>query len=196
MRVISKDELPLPTLEIKKLNDKAVTPSKGSPQSAGYDLYSIEQYTLKPLERKLFKTGLAMSIPSGMYGRIAPRSGLAFKQGIDVMAGVIDEDYRQELGVVLINLSSEDVTLPIIKDGKETAIAQIIFEFYNNVCVGVVGELNTTQRAGGFGSTDVKKVESPKEANTLVQKWKDAGAEVPAPTKYETIIREREKLIS
>src|SRR4051812_6219902 len=98
------------TLQIKKLTDLAVIPSKGTPQSAGYDLYSIEQYTLKPLERKLFKTGLAMSIPSGMYGRIAPRSGLAFKQGIDVMAGVIDEDYRQELGVVLINLSNQDVT--------------------------------------------------------------------------------------
>ena len=88
-------------LQIKKLNDLAVTPTKGSPQSAGYDLYSIEKYTLKPLERKLFKTGLAMSIPSGMYGRIAPRSGMAFKQGIDVMAGVIDEDYRNEVGVVL-----------------------------------------------------------------------------------------------
>jgi len=186
------------TLQIKKLNELAVTPSKGSPQSAGYDLYSTEKYTLKPLERKLFKTGLAMSIPSGMYGRIAPRSGLAFKQGIDVMAGVIDEDYRNEVGVVLINLSNEEVAIPVIKDGKETAIAQIIFEFYNNVNVSVVNELNSTERGqGGFGSTDVKKkVESPKEANTLAQRWRDAGAEVPAPPKYETIIREREKLIS
>ena len=146
------------TLQIKKLNELAAIPSKGSPQSAGYDLYSTEKYTLKPLERKLFKTGLAMSIPSGMYGRIAPRSGLAYKQGIDVMAGVIDEDYRNEVGIILINLSNEDVAIPVVKDGKETAIAQIIFEFYNNVDITVVNELNSTERGqGGFGSSDNKK---------------------------------------
>jgi len=186
------------TLQIKKLNEQAVLPSKGSPQSAGYDLYSIEKYTLKPLERKLFKTGLAMSIPSGMYGRIAPRSGLAFKQGLDVMAGVIDEDYRNEVGVILINLSSEDVSVPVVKDGKETAIAQIIFEFCNNVNVTVVDELNTTERGqGGFGSTDnKKKVEFPKEANTLLDKWKESVIDASTPPKYEAIVREREKLIS
>jgi len=186
------------TLQIKKLNDLAIIPTRGSPHSAGYDLYSIEKYTLKPHERKLFKTGLAISIPQGMYGRIAPRSGLAFKQGIDVMAGVIDEDYRNEVGVVLINLSHEDVTLPVIKDGKETAIAQIIFEFYNAVNVSVVNELDVTERGlGGFGSSDVKKkVESPKEAHSLLDKWKEAGAEHPSPPKYETIVREREKLIT
>jgi len=144
-------------MNIKRLNEKAVIPSKGSSHSAGYDLYSTETFTLKPLERKLFKTGLAMAIPSGMYGRIAPRSGLAFKQGLDVMAGVIDEDYRNEVGVVLINLSNEDVTVPVIKDGKETAIAQIIFEFYNNVNINVVEDLNSTDRGlDGFGSTDIK----------------------------------------
>lgn len=198
MRTITKDPLPLEKLEIKKLTENAVIPSKGSSHSAGYDLYSAEEpYTLKPLERKLFKTGLAMAIPNGMYGRIAPRSGLAYKQGIDVMAGVIDEDYRNELGVVLINLSDKDITLPVIKDGKATAIAQIIFEFYNNVSINVVSELDSTERGqGGFGSTDTKKVDAPKEADTLVQKWKDAGAQVPPPPKYETIIREREKHIA
>ena len=197
MNFITKEQLPLTTLQIKKLNDLAVIPTKGSPQSAGYDLYSIEKYTLKPFERKLFKTGLSMSIPNGMYGRIAPRSGLAFKQGIDVMAGVIDEDYRNEVGVVLINLSNTDVTIPVVKDGKETAIAQIIFEFYNNVNVSVVEELDTTERGqGGFGSSDAKKkVKSPKEANSLVDKWKETGAETPTPSKYETMVREREKLI-
>lgn len=210
-------QLALPTLEIKKLNDKAIIPTKGSPESAGYDLYSVEEpYTLKPLERKLFKTGLAMAIPNsalgqGMYGRIAPRSGLAFKQGLDVMAGVIDADYRNELGVVLINLSDKDITVPVVKDGKPTAIAQIIFECYNNVQIQTVAELDSTERGqGGFGSTDVKKevkkevkdgietprVHAPKEADTLIQKWKDAGAEVPAPPKYETIIREREKHVA
>ncbi len=195
------------TLQIKKLNDLAVIPTKGSPQSAGYDLYSIEKYTLKPLERKLFKTGLSMAIPSGMYGRIAPRSGSALKNGIDVMAGVIDEDYRNEVGVLLINLSNEDVSIPVIKDGKETAIAQIIFELYNNVKINVVDVLGETERGqGGFGSSDNNKkkaastissaavVNSPKEAHDLIEKWRKSGVlDAPSPPRYETIIKEREK---
>ena len=145
------------TLPIKKLNDAAIIPPKGSSHSAGYDLYSIENYTLKPLERRLFKTGLSLAIPRGMYGRIAPRSGLAFKNGIDVMAGVIDEDYRGELGVVLINLGQEEIHLPLVKDGKDVPIAQIIFEFYNNVNFKIVDNLEETQRGeGGFGSSDKK----------------------------------------
>jgi len=185
-------------LQIKKLIESATIPTKGSPYSAGYDLYSTESYTLKPLERHLFKTGLSFGIPSGMYGRIAPRSGLAFKNGIDVMAGVIDEDYRGEIGVVIINLGQEEITLPLVKDGKNVPIAQIIFEFYNNLSLQVVSELMETNRGqGGFGSSDVKKkvVESPKEAHSLLDKWRGVGAEVPAPTKYETAVREREKQI-
>ena len=76
-------------IKIKKLNDNAVVP-KWNNKSAGCDLSSTEFYILKPGERKLFKTGLAMAIPEGLYGRIAPRSGLAYKHGIDVLAGVID----------------------------------------------------------------------------------------------------------
>jgi len=196
-------------LQIKKLNDLAVIPTRGSSHSAGYDLYSTENYTLKPLERKLFKTGLSIAIPSGMYGRVAPRSGLAFKNGIDVMAGVIDEDYRGELGVVLINLGQESVSLPFLKDGQKAPIAQIIFEFYNNIDLKVVDELSETKRGeGGFGSSDLqspvtssfqiddkKKVKSPKEASSLIDKWKESGSETPTPPKYETIVREREKLI-
>lgn len=192
------------TLPIKKLNDAAIIPPKGSSHSAGYDLYSIENYTLKPLERKLFKTGLSLAIPQGMYGRIAPRSGLAFKNGIDVMAGVIDEDYRGELGVVLINLGQEEIHLPLVKDGKDVPIAQIIFEFYNNVNFKVVDNLEETQRGeGGFGSSDKKfnitekKSESLKENSNLIDKWKKTGAsENPIPPKYETMVREREKQIS
>jgi len=178
-------------LQIKKLNDSAIIPSKGSPHSAGYDLSTIEAYTLKPLERKLFKTGLSIAIPTGMYGRIAPRSGLAFKSGVDVMAGVIDEDYRGEVGVLLINLSDTEKQFNI---GDK--VAQIIFEFYNNVNLQVVDNLTETKKGeGGFGSSD-KRVEAPKEASSLIDKWKEAGAETPTPPKYETIVREREKQIT
>jgi len=145
-------------LPFKKLDPKAKLPTRGSELAAGYDLYSIEQYTLKPLERKLFKTGLAVAIPHGLYGRIAPRSGLAYKNGLDVMAGVIDEDYRGEVGVILINLGTEPITLPIIKDEKETPVAQIIFENYTEASFQEMPELPETFRGeGGFGSTDKVK---------------------------------------
>ncbi len=138
------------TIQIKKLSDAAKIPTRGSDFAAGYDLYSIEGYVLKPLERKLFKTNLSLAIPSGLYGRIAPRSGLAFKDGIDTLAGVIDEDYRGDVGVILINLGSVDKE---IKVGDK--IAQIIFENYTPATFAETTELLASKRAeGGFGSTD------------------------------------------
>lgn len=141
-------------LKIQLLSKFAKIPEKGSMYSAGYDLVSIEEFELKPMERHLFKIGIKMSIPAGIYGRIAPRSGLAFKNGIDVMAGVIDSDYRGEIGVLLINLSSD--IKKIITGDK---IAQIIFESYNNVNITVSDTLDKTEReTNGFGSTDKKEV--------------------------------------
>ena len=135
-------------VKIKKLNDKAIMPQWNN-RSAGCDLSSTECYTLKPGERKLFKTGLSMAIPDSLYGRIAPRSGLAFKSGIDVMAGVIDEDYRGEVGVILINLGQEDKTIFV---GDK--IAQLILESYHTASFYWVDDLEATDRgSGGFGST-------------------------------------------
>lgn len=141
------------TIPIKKTNPLAKTPTRGSDFAAGYDLYSIEEYTLKPLERKLFKTGISVAIPSGLYGRIAPRSGLAYKDGLDTMAGVIDEDYRGDVGVILINLGNVDKKIAV---GDK--IAQIIFENYTAAGFQDAEELPASVRSeGGFGSTDVKK---------------------------------------
>jgi dUTP pyrophosphatase len=139
---------------ITKNHANAIIPTRGSIGAAGYDLYSTEAYILKPGERKLFKTGLNMAIPSGMYGRIAPRSGLAFKKGIDVLAGVIDEDYRGDVGVILINFGQEDFA--IVAGDR---IAQIIFEFYSEVSFEEQSNEkeslgNTERGSGGFGSTD------------------------------------------
>jgi dUTP pyrophosphatase len=140
------------TVKIKKLNEAAAIPVWNN-KSAGCDLSSLESYVLRPGERKLFKTGLSIAIPSGLYGRIAPRSGLAFKSGIDVMAGVIDEDYRGELGVILINLGQEDKSI-----AAGDKIAQLIFENYNRCEFAVVDNLDDTARGtGGYGSTDTKK---------------------------------------
>lgn len=139
-------------VKINKLNNSAIVPTRGSVKAAGYDLYATENYVLKPGERKLFKTGLSMEIPSGLYGRIAPRSGLAFKNGIDVLAGVIDEDYRGEIGIILINLGSEDKAIT-----ANDKIAQIIFENYTEVDFSESTKLEeTTRGTDGYGSTDRK----------------------------------------
>lgn len=131
---------------------------KASTDAAGYDLYAdlnqanSDIIILQPHERHLFKTGIFLEIPSGVYGRIAPRSGLAYKQGINVLAGVIDADYRGEVGVILHNTSDTPITLDLNK-----AIAQIIFEKCYTVDFIDTNELSSTQRGeGGYGHTDKK----------------------------------------
>lgn len=185
-------------MNVKKLSDKAVIPSKGSAGAAGYDLYTTESYKLKPGERKAFKTDIAMAIPDGFYGRVAPRSGLAVKHGIDVLAGVIDSDYRGEILVALINLGDKAVELPIVKDGKETAIAQIIIEACGTVVGGFVevDDLNSTQRgSGGFGSSDLKKSTNVTEPSgkTIedLLRMKEANYDTNVK-KYSEIIKERD----
>ena len=124
-------------------------PARANKTDAGYDLWSVESYTLKPLERKLFKTGISVEIPEGHYGRIAPRSGLAYKHGLDVLAGVIDSSYRGEIGVILINLGDKDV---YITHGDR--VAQLIIESCRYPEMIQVDELGVSNRGiGGFGST-------------------------------------------
>ena len=184
------------TLLFKKTNPLAITPSRGSDFAAGYDLYSTEEYTLKPLERKLFKTGISIAIPGGLYGRVAPRSGLAYKDGIDVMAGVIDEDYRGDVGVILINLGSVDKAIK-----PEDKIAQIIFEHYNEATLSEVADLPPSVRgAGGFGSSDAAPTQSPltdemihkNYQHSLGELYKKLGG-VPVKTRYADEIKQREQ---
>ena len=98
----------LPQLQIKKLDPAALIPKQGSSAAAGFDLHSLEGKVVPARGKALISTGIAMAIPMGNYGRIAPRSGLAAKHMIDVGAGVIDADYRGELKVLLFNLSDTD----------------------------------------------------------------------------------------
>ena len=137
-------------MKIKLIDFNAHVPTKGSEHSAGYDLYSCCNVLIYPQERTLVKTGIVLEIPEGFYGRIAPRSGLALKNGIDVMAGVIDSDYRGEIGVILYNT---DKTVPFhIKIGDR--IAQLIIEKYYNFDLEKAEDLNSSDRgSGGFGST-------------------------------------------
>ena len=132
------------------LNSDSRYPTKSHVTDAGYDLFSTEDVSLKPFQRKVVKTGIKLSIPTGFYGRIAPRSGLAVKNGIDVLAGVIDSGYNGEIGVVLINTDKfESVSLP-----KSSRIAQLIFEKCEDMNFETVLSLDISERdAGGFGST-------------------------------------------
>jgi len=138
------------TVSVKKLDIDALVPSKAHADDAGWDLYSNENGIIYPGDRMVIKTGIALGIPYGYYGRIAPRSGLAVKRGIDVLAGVVDSGYRNEIGVVLIN---HDPTkqFPITRGDR---IAQIIFERVDDFRLYVVDELSTAERGmGGFGSS-------------------------------------------
>jgi len=131
------------------LHEDAKLPTRGSAKSAGLDLYSIEEVTLAPGERSAVKTGLAVAIPEGFYGRIGPRSGLAVKHGIDTLAGIVDADYRGQILCALINLGQETVTL---KKGER--IAQLIIEkIITPEPVWAESLEETARGAGGFGST-------------------------------------------
>ena len=137
-------------IKIKKINDLARIPVRANSTDAGADLYSTESLIIPPLSRALVKTGIIIEIPENYYGRIAPRSGLAFKNGIDVMAGVIDSGYRNELGVILYN--TDQFQGFEVKIGDR--IAQLIIEAHYNFKIQETSELSDTERgSGGFGST-------------------------------------------
>ena len=132
---------------------------RGSENAAGYDLHAIEAKTVPKRGQVMIGTGLAFGIPVGNYGRVAPRSGLAYKNSIDVLAGVIDSDYRGELKVILANLSDTDFE---VEEGMR--IAQLIIEKYTLTTLTEVETLDDTVRgAGGFGSTGTEKKVSPTE---------------------------------
>ncbi|NXY20671.1 DUT protein, partial [Atrichornis clamosus] len=136
-------------LRFTKLSENAFAPSRGSARAAGYDLYSAYDCVIPPMEKAVVKTDIQIALPSGCYGRVAPRSGLAAKHFIDVGAGVIDEDYRGNVGVVLFNFGKETFE---VKKGDR--IAQLICERIYYPELEEVEALDDTERGkGGFGST-------------------------------------------
>jgi dUTP pyrophosphatase len=140
---------PLDTLRFKQLDPRAVLPQRGSVLAAGLDVCGIEDVEIEPRRRVMARTGLAVAIPPGFYGRVAPRSGLAAKSGLDVLAGVIDSDYRGEICVVLYNTGDETIHLP-----AGSKICQLIIEQIITPEAAWATDLEETARgAGGFGST-------------------------------------------
>lgn len=136
---------------IKSLHHLAQIPLRQTMGSAGYDLFSIATHEIDPGQRKIIPTGIAITFASEYYARIAPRSGLAVKLGLDILAGVIDCDYCQEIKVVVINLGQSTI---ILESGSR--IAQLIIERCHHFPLVSVSELpNPETRIGGFGSTGV-----------------------------------------
>ena len=144
-------------MEIKIINrSHHELPAYATEQSAGMDLRAniSEPIILKPLERCLVPTGLSIALPAGFEAQVRPRSGLALKKGIGLLnsPGTIDADYRGEIGVILVNLSSEDF---VINDGER--IAQMVVARHETVEWKPVEELDETERGeGGFGHSGRK----------------------------------------
>lgn len=130
------------SMKIAVLSDHATIPTLASQFAAGYDLYSAYDYDVLPLSRQLCKTDIAVIVPTFTYGRIAPKSGLALHHGIDVFAGVIDEDYRGNVGVLLYNTSLWDT----FRVRRGMAIAQLICECVKQPCIRVIDASQLSDR--------------------------------------------------
>lgn len=142
-------------LKVKKLDPNAIIPTQGSAGAIGYDLYACvyedEKVTVTFGDVTVVPTGIAIAIPKGYYGRVAPRSGLALKKGIHVLAGVVDRDYRGEIKILLTATMKGGAPLQI-KHGDR--IAQLILERADSLDLEEVDDLEATGRGkGGFGST-------------------------------------------
>ena len=138
-------------LKVQKIHNEAIIPNYSHQGDAGLDLYSVEEVKINPSETALIKTGIKIELPPQTEAQVRPRSGLALKHGITVLntPGTIDEGYRGEVGVVLINHGKETF---IVEKGMK--IAQMVVKPVWYVEVDEVEELSETERAeGGFGST-------------------------------------------
>lgn len=136
-------------IKLSKTREDAIYPTRGSEGAAGWDLYSAESSVIEPGQYRLIDTGISTEFSDSIGGIIKPRSGLAYKYGIDVLAGVIDSDFRDSIKVLLINHGGQEF---IVNRGDR--IAQIIFTLaFHNVVMheGPVSE--TVRGTNGFGST-------------------------------------------
>lgn len=129
----------------------AYPPTRATESSAGVDLYSAYEYYIRPGSRVLVSTDLKVAIPDGCYGRIAPRSGLAVYDSIDVGAGVVDADYRGVVYVLLINNGTKTFRVH-----PSMRVAQLILEKIVYAQPIMVSSLDNTERGdAGLGSTGI-----------------------------------------
>lgn len=139
------------SLKVQKINEDAIIPSYANPGDAGLDLYSIEELTLAKGERALVHTGIKIELPKNTEAQIRPRSGLALKNGITLVnsPGTIDEGYRGEIGIIVINHGGE--SFKIVKGMK---IAQMVIKPVWTVEIEEVNSLSFAERGEkGYGSS-------------------------------------------
>jgi len=148
-------------IPVMKMAAKARLPTRGSRLSGGHDLYAREDVLVPARGQKLIGSGIGIGIPQGRYPRVAPRSGLAYKESIEIGGGVIDADYTGEVKVIMMNHHKKDYR---VQEGDR--IAQMIIEKIDTSGMREVDNLQITERGSkGFGSTDV----SPKRTIAVKQ---------------------------
>ncbi|MFS0822459.1 dUTP diphosphatase [Bacillus sp. 1P02SD] len=141
-------------LKVMLLNEDARLPLQANPGDAGLDLFSAEEKVIKPGEAELVKTGIKMELPPGTEAQVRPRSGLALKHSVTVLnsPGTIDEGYRGEVAVILINHGKEDFVVE-----KQMRIAQMVIAEVAQVNLLQVEDVAASERGeGGFGSSGTK----------------------------------------
>lgn len=141
-------------LLVKKINEKAKIPFYAHSGDAGLDLFSVEETLIRSMERKLVSTGIKIQLPENTEAQVRPRSGLALKYGITLLnsPGTVDEGYRGEIKVLMINLGEK----PFLVE-KGMKIAQMVVKPVEQVCIEEVDELSDTERGQkGFGSTGME----------------------------------------
>jgi dUTP pyrophosphatase len=139
-------------LPVRRLDDRALLPTRAYPGDAGLDLYALDDGVLGPGERASIRTGIAVEIPDGHAGLVVPRSGLAARHGIAIVnaPGLIDSGYRGEIRVLLLNTDRE-APFAVVRGER---IAQLVLVRIETPGVVEVDELAVSERgAGGFGST-------------------------------------------
>ncbi len=141
-----------PVLKCKRLTEHAILPKRASARAIGADLYSAYDYLIPPNTRELCMTDLAVEFPRGCYGRIASRGSISLIYQVDVSAGVIDPDFRGNVGIVLVNASDKQFQ---VKAGQP--IAQLILERAYDINIEESEDLTTTERGeGSWGSTNTE----------------------------------------
>lgn len=142
-------------LKFKKENKEAILPSYAHPEDAGMDIFSVEEKLIKAKSWELVKTGFSMELPTGYEAQVRSKSGLSLKSGLIVLnsPGTIDENYRGEVGVILMNVSDVDY-----KVEKHQKVAQMVINKVEHFKIIEVEETSSTNRGtGGFGSTGINK---------------------------------------
>jgi dUTP pyrophosphatase len=141
-------------LKVKLINKDAILPFQANPGDAGLDLFAAEEKFIKPGDAELICTGIILELPEGTEAQVRPRSGLALKHSVTVLnsPGTIDEGYRGEIKVILINHGKE-----VFKIDKQMRIAQMVIAPVARVNITQVEEMSDSERGvGGFGSSGLK----------------------------------------